>query len=716
MLAGCGRLGFDSLPATSDVALPFGPVAIATGDQFTCAIARGQVSCWGEGTGGELGNAMTQTFATPQLAAAGITNPVELGSGLQHMCVLDATGAVACWGANTHGQLAQPGSGISPVPIAISGLPLPVQHLVVGGDHSCALLTDASLWCWGKNTDGEVGVPTATNPVRTPMHALDDVIVASAGDATTCAVKSDNSVWCWGTDAEGELGDGLTGTTRATPMAITGLVATQVTCGDKHCCALVTGDHYSCWGYNNDGELGDTTTTTRPSPNPPSSTGGFAQLVAGNDHVCAINVDRSLSCWGTDYEGELGDGAPNKTQTSPVAVMTTGPFVALDAGGHQSCAIRADGSVACWGDSSTGQVGDGTIAEWSPRQVTLPGPATAVAAGSLHTCAVVGGVPYCWGSDWFAQIGDGSSLGDRATPVAITGLPTITQMALGEFHSCALTSTGTVYCWGANNQGQLGDGSTTRRLTPALSMMTGVQRLSAGAEYTCGRSTTDVQCWGDDEYGQIGDNGAGGTTQKSPVSLGIANPTDLGAGGTYGCAVTAQLTCWGENENGQLGIGTTTAMEPQRQVAGSWQTVAAGNGHTCAKSSTNAVFCWGDNGSGQLGDGTRTNQSSPEMITVPGATPDLELGDRHSCANTTVGLYCWGGGTHGEMGDGAGHDRLTPTLVPSFTAMGRVAAGDQFTCAIDPAGAVWCWGDNSRGQIGIGTISARLTPVEIALP
>jgi alpha-tubulin suppressor-like RCC1 family protein len=723
LLVGCGRFGFDSNPTGDggggdggDGGPPGPPVAIATGDEFTCAIARGAISCWGGGNSGQLGGGISQTVATPMPGPA-IANPIELDGGVDHMCALDAAGAMSCWGDNKHGQLAQPSAvNNSNTPFAITGLPAPVQHLAVGGDHTCAILSDASMWCWGANANGQVGIdPATTSPVRTPQHVLDGVASAALGDDVTCAVKSDQSVWCWGIDAEGELGDGL-GVDRFTPMPISGLVASQVSCGDKHCCALVAGGHYSCWGYNNDGELGDTTVTTKTTPNPPSTAGGFARLEAGNDHMCALGTDGSVSCWGVNYESELGDGVPAKYVTSPVSPQTTGPFVALAGGGHQSCAIRADGSVACWGDGSAGQIGDGTLSEWSPKQVTLPGAATAVAAGTLHTCAVVGGVPYCWGSNWFGEIGDGSSTGNRPTPVAVTSLPTIADIALGAYHTCARTSTGAIYCWGANSGGQLGDGTTTKRTTPVLSMMAGAQRISAGGEYTCGANSTDVQCWGYDDVGEIGDNGVGGSIKKTPVSLGIANAISLGAGGTHACAVSAQLTCWGDNESGEIGIGTTSPMEPQRQVTGSWVTVVAGGGHTCAKATGGAVSCWGDNGSGQLGDGTRTEKDAPIMVTVPGSNPDLELGDRHSCASTTTGLYCWGGGTHGSIGDGTGHDRSTATAVPGFTGGNKAAAGSEFTCAIDGAGAVWCWGDNSRGQLGLGTVSVAATPVEVTLP
>jgi alpha-tubulin suppressor-like RCC1 family protein len=339
-----------------------------------------------------------------------------------------------------------------------------------------------------------------------------------------------------------------------------------------------------------------------------------------------VTAAGGAKCWGWNGgHGQIGDGT-STTRLVPVDVkhLTRG-VAAIAADEDHTCAVTAAGGAKCWGWNQFGQIGDGTTTvRRAPVDVVgLTSGVAAIAAGAAHTCALTaaGGVK-CWGSNGWGQIGDGTTT-DRLTPVDVVGLTSgVAAIAARDLHTCALTKAGGAKCWGSNLSGQIGDGTKKTRLAPVdvKNLTSGVAAIAAGAEHTCALTTAGgVKCWGYNGWGEIGDGTK--TTRLAPVD--VKNLTSgvaaIAAGAAHTCAVTKAggAKCWGSNGNGEIGNGTTTDRRGPVDVVGLTSGVAAiagGAAHTCALTAAGGVKCWGWNSFGQIGDGTTTDRLTPVKV------------------------------------------------------------------------------------------------------
>jgi len=342
--------------------------------------------------------------------------------GYLHACALLHSGAVKCWGVNGNGQLGD-GTKIerhSAVPVA--GLPAGIRTLVAGGAHTCALLTAGGLTCWGDNEYGQLGdgVVASNEPPKT-VSGLTHVSAVAPGAIHTCAIVTSGAVECWGDNRYGQLGDGTT-TNRLAPVPVDGLGsgAEQVSAGAFHTCAL-QGGAVRCWGDNEFGQLGDGTTTDRPAPvTVPGLGSGVRAVAAGVGHTCPLLAGGGVKCWGDDEYGQLGDG--DRTLSLPPTAVTKldGPVEAISAGFTDTCALLTTGEVECWGN----------LFENEPEAVrTLARGVTAIGISGDdtyedHACAILGaGGVACWGANDGGQLGNGTIQDLRFTPSAVLGLP-----------------------------------------------------------------------------------------------------------------------------------------------------------------------------------------------------------------------------------------------------------------------------------------------------
>lgn len=347
---------------------------------------------------------------------------------------------------------------------------------------------------------------------------------------------------------------------------------------------------------------------------------------------------------------------------------------------------------------------------------------------SDHTCAIdTRSTPQCWGDNRHGQLGDGGNA-RRVTPIRVEG-PPIRARALtaGHAHTCALTDTGAVHCWGRNHSGQLGDGSADSRATPApvAGLDSGIMAIAAGHAHTCALTTQGaVRCWGDNTHGQLGDGSAQAQARPAAVAGLDSGVAAITAGHSHTCALAAggRAMCWGRNWQGELGDGSATQRStpvPVADLGPGVRTIAAGYVHSCAIDAHGAAHCWGRNLDGQLGDGT--HRSQPRPVAVTGLRPNqrsIHTGRFHTCALDESGTaHCWGNNRHGQLGDGSTTGRLAPTLVHGLgQTTAHLTTGQYHSCAVSREGLATCWGWNGTGQLGDGGFASRPVPAPALTP
>jgi alpha-tubulin suppressor-like RCC1 family protein len=336
-------------------------------------------------------------------------------------------------------------------------------------------------------------------------------------------------------------------------------------------------------------------------------------VLAGARHTCALTSDGSLRCW--------GDGG-----SAPGAAVGARPFSRLALGGSHSCALDRDGQAYCWGGNDHGQLGDGSSTrrtEAVPVRGDLP-PLLDIHAGAAHTCALTtGGQIYCWGANVVGQLGDDSHV-SRAVPGPVASGLEFASLSTGWHHTCALERDGRAHCWGSNREEQLGRFATHEILRPRpVGGGHRFRKLATGEGHTCGlRSNGALLCWGANDYGQLGTGSIEGGWEPRPVRAEEPfREAVVGARFTCGIGWSGEAYCWGQNEHGQLGDGTRSDRREPVRVAGSFtfSQLHAGREHACGTTSEGDLLCWGRNNDGQLGDGTRTDRSAPVRV---GGNPD----------------------------------------------------------------------------------------------
>ena len=348
---------------------------VATGSSHSCALtSAGELWCWGLNTFGQLGDGTTTSRSTPVVVSGFDGAVVAVAAGWGHTCALTSSSALWCWGLNVYGQLGDGTTTDRHVPLMISAPGSGVAGVAAGMYHTCAVSTAGAAACWGLNLNGQLGDGTTTTRLA-PVWVSglgSGVVVLAAGYAHTCALTTGGAVQCWGRNGEGQLGDGTT-MDRLTPVAVSGLGsgATAIASGGWHTCAVSTAGAAACWGYNLNGQLGNGTTMNSPIPVEVIGLGsGAVAVIGGHSHSCSAMNTGVIRCWGLNSAGQLGDGTTTRS-TTPVAVgwLPSG-IVALAAGWHHVCAVPTAGGVSCWGENSSGQLGDGTTADrWTPVHV-----------------------------------------------------------------------------------------------------------------------------------------------------------------------------------------------------------------------------------------------------------------------------------------------------------------------------------------------------------
>jgi alpha-tubulin suppressor-like RCC1 family protein len=340
----------------------------------------------------------------------------------------------------------------------------------------------------------------------------------AAGAQSTCGVRSDGSLWCWGDNTYGQLR--LSGgSARLTPSQLLGQPSQEVACGQTHCCGLQTDGTLSCWGFNASGQLGSASDAAHQV----DLAGGWLTVTTGNYQSCGIKSDLTLWCWGDNANGQLGTGATIAAK-QPTQVAGDG-WKQVSSSYLHTCAIKQDGTLWCWGLNGNLQLGDAQYHP-SPWQVA-GGDWVQVVTGLYHTCATrTDGSLLCWGGNISGQLGNADvpvdptgSTGKTADPVLVAG--TWSTIAAGQSHTCGIQPNKTLWCWGDNAKGQLGDNTLLAKGEPTQVVVAGLtwESVAAGAEHTCAVATGGaVWCWGANLAGQLG-LGSSGASKAFPARV-----------------------------------------------------------------------------------------------------------------------------------------------------------------------------------------------------
>ncbi|MBI2396899.1 MAG: Ig-like domain repeat protein [Xanthomonadales bacterium] len=683
--------------------------AMSAGGAHTCALAgSGTVKCWGSGGQGQIGR---WGASLRPVAVSGISTAASLAAGYAHQCVLLGDTTVRCFGANDKGQLGDGNTSYgSATPLTVQGLGN-VVALAAGREHSCALLGNGLVQCWGGNGRGQLGDGTGTDSA-VPV-TVSGVTVASAisvGSDHTCALVGIGGVRCWGANDEGQLGDGTRVDRNTAVTLVVPNDAVAIAAGGLHTCAVRSDGSLSCWGNGEGGALGNGSWDDALAPVAVPGLSGVARVVAGGNQTCVGLADGSVQCFGGNEVGQLGNGSTAPSNV-PFPVGGLSDVQALTTDGGHVCALRSNNALWCWGSNIHGELGNGFAHSVPhPVPVTQPNASPPPDGGEAHACSVGLGLVWCWGDNFYGQLGDGTQTA-RPTAALVSGISTATQVVSGKSHACALLADQTVRCWGRGDSGELGNGLHSHSNLPVVVSGLGqVTELAAGLHHTCARrSDGSLRCWGANWYGQAG-NGNSGVAESTPVAVsGISTALQVVAGEHHTCAVLANgsLRCFGRNGDGQLGDGSVIDRSTPVAVSGltvptAGVVLAVGSEHTCAIAVGGGVRCWGWDGYGQLGQGAAVGSSPLPLVVsdVPAATA-LAAGQRHTCAARSDGrVACWGENANGQLGDDTQSSSNFPRTVVGIGQVTMLSAGLKHSCGGLDIGSTLCWGMNSAGQLG----------------
>ncbi|MBK6337738.1 MAG: fibronectin type III domain-containing protein [Betaproteobacteria bacterium] len=452
--------------------------------------------------------------------------------------------------------------------------------------------------------------------------------------------------------------------------------------------------------------------TPSPPPNPPTA----VTAVAGNAQA-TVSFAESASVANPVLGYVVTSNPAGGVDTNAGATVTKHVITGLDNGTAYTFTVTATNVV---GASLSSVASNAAV----PKAILGMTDAVKIAAGNLHSCAITNaGEVKCWGDNGSGQIGDGSS-DTRLSPAKVSSLSGVTAIDGGSRHSCAVKGAGEVWCWGLNDSGQLGDGdpSIERHLepVPVSGLASDATAVALGGLHTCALANVGATyCWGNNASGQLGNFTQ--TSSAVPVRVTVlgSNVLSIAAGADHSCAVGASGTvgCWGSNAFGQLGTGDKVdRRSPPPGGIGTGVAVVAGDAHSCSLTSDGGVKCWGDNSSGQLGDDSTTERLVPvDVVGLATGVTAIAAGGSHTCALlSSGGVKCWGRNADAQLGDNSTIQRLTPVDVVGLdSGVTAIAAGLNHSCALTALGEARCWGNNANGQLGDRSLMGTWTPVGV---
>ena len=677
--------------------------AIASGNRVANGAAAirldGRLFTWGSNSNGELGLNNTIHRSSPvQIDAT--SSWIAVTGGTIFMFGIKSDNTLWSWGSNAAtGVLGTNETSVlrsSPVQIGTSSW----TKVSSGGGHALAIRNDGTMWGWGNATQGQLGEVTG-NLYSWTMLSISD----TSPGTTAFAIRSDGTLWGWGAAGYGQIGDNQIASNRSSPVQVSGSWTKVVTGQFFGMTAAIRSDGTLwTWGNATGGKLGDNASASRSSPVQVAGGGSWSQVaVDGGSSAFAIKTDGTLWSWGASFGGSNGDSATNH-RSSPVQIGASS-WTAISGKDYGAIAIRADGTLWGWGFNGSGQNGTNNIQSASSPVLISS-------------------------SSW-------SALG--------------TKMAGGT--SFAIRSDGTLWGWGVNDYGQLGQADTVNRSSPV--QVSGSWKAVASFFSTVVAIKSDNSLWtwgagstGGTAYGLFGDETS--IHRSSPVQVGLGNSwNDVSAGrGTFGAIETDNtLWMWGDAASGQLGDNTIVSKSSPVQVGPntpvlisrsspvqlglgySWSAITAGVSHSAAIRLDGKLFTWGLNSSGELGVGNAISRSSPTQVGVRSWSIISAGGINTRTGGITSDslLFVWGGDTFGSAGDETVIFRSSPVIIGlrypqvhrsspvqvSSSSWSVVSAGISHSAAIRTDGALFTWGQNGSGQLGQNDLIHRSSPIQV---
>ena len=746
---------------------------ISSGTSHSMAIdSVGRLFTWGLGTSGQLGSGAPSSRSSP--VQVGTSSWLFVNAGNNWSFAIDIDGRLFAWGTNTGSFSGVLGDGTtvsksSPVQIGTSSWSMTTSTF-----NSCAAIDSVGrLFTWGVGTSGQLGDGTTVSKSSPVLIGTSSWSFISMGYQCGMGLTSDQRLFTWGSGTNGSLGQNDTSVPRSSPT----LVGTSSWTIAKYSgfgagSAIDINGRLFTWGYGPlaDGiAYGTSVFTSSPTLasvqasvleiNPTTNilavssflnNNSFSQIVPGNNHTLAIATDGSLWAWGGNNLGQLGNGS-TINYVSPVKIGTSS-WTSIGVSDDTSCAIDISGRLFAWGNNAVYQIGDGTsINKSSPvllstenyiSLTTLTNVSwTAISAGTSHSMAIAkDGSLWTTGAGASGAQGTGTTV-NRSFPGQV-GIYNYSwsKVASSAKHTMAIKSDGTLWGWGGNATGQLGDLTVVAKSTPVQIGTSSWSVISAGdATGTALNSAASLGidslgrlfAWGNNVAGTLGD----GTTvnKSSPVQIGTSSwafvDISVNSNSSYMSAIgidsVGRLFTWGAGEFGTLGHGSVDNFSSPVQVGSisptydSWKAVASGDGFSVAiyggTTRNGGLWSTGQNGVGQLGNGT-TIQKLKFAENWPSGTTSwtsLAAGTSHVLGLATDGrLFTWGVNSSGQIGDGTTINKSSPVLIGT-SSWAFVSARGLNSAAIDSVGRLFTWGPNASGQLGDGTTINKSSPVLI---
>lgn len=669
---------------------------VSAGGRYSVSIQNGRAWGWGYNNNGQVGNnagGTNQCALTPVSVLGSVKTFCKISAGEASTAAIDKYGRAWGWGRNVSGQLGDNSVVSRLTPVSVLGSIKTFCHISASlGAHTMAIDKYGRVWGWGTGSNGRLGTNSITDR-STPVSVAGSnktFCKISAGNAWTAAIDKYGRVWCWGNGGDGRLGTGST-VSALTPVSVIG------------------------------------------------STKTFCHIGTGNATTAAIDKYGKIWSWGFNNSGQLGNGA-NVAQCTPVALAgATKTFCKISLSNGQTLALDKYGRAWGWGFNAAGLIGDNSVTARN-TPVSVAGAAKTfceIAAGSQHALAIDKyGNTWAWGPNVNILNGNGIECGQLGakirpfvtTPKSIIGATkTFCSVAPGNTHCVGLDKNGRLWAWGQNTNGRIGDNTTTARYTP-ISVLGSVKtfcQITSGANYTLAIAKNGrVWSWGANNNGFLGDNST--TSRLTPVNIAGSTKTfcKIFAASAHSLAIekNGRAWGWGNQQYGSLGnqsdAGNALTPVSVRGAVKTFCEITGGVQFSIAIDKNGRAWGWGYNYSGQIGnvDFYQTTVNTP--VYVSGAIKTfckIAAGDYHCIAIDKYGTaWGWGYGQQGQLGDGMDSVEFSPVQVFGSRTFCQIAAGWDHSVAIDKNGRVWGWGNNSSGQLGIGTTPGASTPVSIA--